>query len=611
MEDPIRSRAAAAGLVGEVLDHARSVPLLVVCLAADRETPLIPPDLLNRAVNGAALVRTVVTGEATWELKRRLPAGLDVYGDAIRIWWPAPDVGSIDHPLLLLDAERDPALVAEWVRATLERRPRREHAAVVASVDENAAMLRLTGGGTVVVAREESNSHGLAADRVLRPGQPCRVLVLEEPAEGHPGQGSLLPFEPDVRRRLSEAYPAGTVLRCRVSRLHRLGAVVEILPGLTGLVPVSELADEWVGHPDERLAVGDLVDARLLDTDSQTVRLTLRGVGPGPAVAAALLPDGPQWLAPPIPAVELPDLAESDPAVLAWERTGRAETLSPEDPADEFTELDPLEDTVRRAAHMHRRTEDLLGSAEARLVKLRAQAAELRHELEVDLIELRDRVLRSAEQEYESISGSSQQALDAARVEIHRLRGILADAIRERDRLAERARSAGEDARRNAEALRRANAEVRRQRARARRLEAELSALVPESDRLRAAIRSSWLRQTTKADRARYPWREPVIGPDFAASLDNLEGVSRERVMQVCAEVVSGRAADRPGLQVHALRSTDGGGSGQRIRHDGARAYRASLQVRTAAARRLHYWVLPDGRIELAKVAYHDDFTIR
>src|SRR5690606_41096530 len=161
MEEPIRSRAAAAALADEVLDHARSVPLLVVCSAADREAPLVPPDLLKRAANGAALVRTVVTGEATWELKHRLPVGLDVYGDAVRIWWPAPDVGSGDHPLLLLDADREPALVAAWVRAALERRPRREHAAVVASVDEDAAMLRLSGGGTVVVAREESNSHGL------------------------------------------------------------------------------------------------------------------------------------------------------------------------------------------------------------------------------------------------------------------------------------------------------------------------------------------------------------------------------------------------------------------------------------------------------------------
>ena len=38
---------------------------------------------------------------------------------------------------------------------------------------------------------------------------------------------------------------------------------------------------------------------------------------------------------------------------------------------------------------------------------------------------------------------------------------------------------------------------------------------------------------------------------------------------------------------------------------------RCNLQAGTAAARRLHYWQLPDGGIELAKIVYHDDFSIR
>ena len=40
----------------------------------------------------------------------------------------------------------------------------------------------------------------------------------------------------------------------------------------------------------------------------------------------------------------------------------------------------------------------------------------------------------------------------------------------------------------------------------------------------------------------------------------------------------------------------------------GAVAWRASLQVKTPAARRIHYWVLSSGQIELARVTAHDDF---
>lgn len=39
-------------------------------------------------------------------------------------------------------------------------------------------------------------------------------------------------------------------------------------------------------------------------------------------------------------------------------------------------------------------------------------------------------------------------------------------------------------------------------------------------------------------------------------------------------------------------------------------AWRASLQVNTPSARRIHYWVLPSGRVDLARVSTHDDFTI-
>jgi hypothetical protein len=35
-----------------------------------------------------------------------------------------------------------------------------------------------------------------------------------------------------------------------------------------------------------------------------------------------------------------------------------------------------------------------------------------------------------------------------------------------------------------------------------------------------------------------------------------------------------------------------------------------SLQVKTPSARRLHYWQMRDGRIELSKIGVHDDLTI-
>lgn len=72
-------------------------------------------------------------------------------------------------------------------------------------------------------------------------------------------------------------------------------------------------------------------------------------------------------------------------------------------------------------------------------------------------------------------------------------------------------------------------------------------------------------------------------------------------------EVLTGLAADIPGRELHRLRTGNGGGDPYRVRADGARAFRASLQVNTPSARRLHYWQLPNGQIELSRVVLHDD----
>lgn len=59
------------------------------------------------------------------------------------------------------------------------------------------------------------------------------------------------------------------------------------------------------------------------------------------------------------------------------------------------------------------------------------------------------------------------------------------------------------------------------------------------------------------------------------------------------------------------MRDQFGGDGSVRIKGDGAVAWRASLQVKTPAARRIHYWVLSSGQIELARVTAHDDFDAR
>jgi hypothetical protein len=78
-------------------------------------------------------------------------------------------------------------------------------------------------------------------------------------------------------------------------------------------------------------------------------------------------------------------------------------------------------------------------------------------------------------------------------------------------------------------------------------------------------------------------------------------------VIDVVVEVVTGLAVELHGRELHQLRQSEAGDSPTVVREDGATCWRAAIQSKSPAARRLHYWQLRDGGTELSRVVVHDD----
>ncbi|MEE0543948.1 MAG: S1 RNA-binding domain-containing protein, partial [Faecalibacterium sp.] len=53
------------------------------------------------------------------------------------------------------------------------------------------------------------------------------------------------------------------------------GAFVRILPGIDGLVHISEISNDRVEKVSDVLKVGDMVDVKLLDVDFDKKRISL------------------------------------------------------------------------------------------------------------------------------------------------------------------------------------------------------------------------------------------------------------------------------------------------------------------------------------------------
>ncbi len=81
-------------------------------------------------------------------------------------------------------------------------------------------------------------------------------------------------------------YEVGSVLTVKVVKLMAFGAFAEILPGVDGLIHVSQITNERrIGNPDEVLSEGQEVEVKItnIDFEKQKVSLSMRALMEAPA----------------------------------------------------------------------------------------------------------------------------------------------------------------------------------------------------------------------------------------------------------------------------------------------------------------------------------------
>jgi hypothetical protein len=129
---------------------------------------------------------------------------------------------------------------------------------------------------------------------------------------------------------------------------------------------------------------------------------------------------------------------------------------------------------------------------------------------------------------------------------------------------------------------------------------------------LQYEVRHAYLLGVPPSQREQWPLSTFSTLPSFLDDITNQHGaVSRSQIINCVVDVVSSRITEVNSRRLRPLR--DGGGADNRpivVRSDGAVAWRANVSSGTAAARRIMWWRTPDGGIELARLATHDDTTM-
>ncbi|SDC03195.1 hypothetical protein GA0111570_1157 [Raineyella antarctica] len=128
------------------------------------------------------------------------------------------------------------------------------------------------------------------------------------------------------------------------------------------------------------------------------------------------------------------------------------------------------------------------------------------------------------------------------------------------------------------------------------------------AEQLDFEIHQAWARMTLPSEKKQLPLKDWSCGPEFLRTLQEVEGISRGKVIEVIVHVLTGRDAELNSRELHPLRAGLGGNDTPVIRDSGEICWRVSLQSNSPAARRLHYWSRADGGVELSSIRVHDDY---
>lgn len=110
---------------------------------------------------------------------------------------------------------------------------------------------------------------------VLKEGDKVKVKVLKVNPEQERISLSIKQAGPGPWEQVSGKFNVGDIVTGTVKRLASFGAFVEIMPGVEGLVHISQIAHRHIGTPHEVLKEGQQVNVKILDINPAEKRVSL------------------------------------------------------------------------------------------------------------------------------------------------------------------------------------------------------------------------------------------------------------------------------------------------------------------------------------------------
>lgn len=153
---------------------------------------------------------------------------------------------------------------------------------VVKSLTSYGAFVDLGGVFGMIHISELSWTHIKHPSEVVNVGDTVDVYIKDINEETKKISLGFKNAEDNPWEILKNNYPEGTVVKATIVGLTTFGAFANIIPGIDGLIHISQIANKRIEKPADVLKVGDVVEAKItaIDFDKKRVSLSMRALLP-------------------------------------------------------------------------------------------------------------------------------------------------------------------------------------------------------------------------------------------------------------------------------------------------------------------------------------------
>ena len=145
----------------------------------------------------------------------------------------------------------------------------------VKSLTSYGAFVDIGGVDGMVHVSELSWNRIKTPAEVVSVGDEIDVYVISFDADKHKISLGYKTAEMNPWNKFMTGYNVGDVVDAKIVKLMTFGAFAEIIPGVDGLIHISQIANKRIGKPEDVLAEGQEVQVKITDVDAENKRISL------------------------------------------------------------------------------------------------------------------------------------------------------------------------------------------------------------------------------------------------------------------------------------------------------------------------------------------------